>query len=334
MKKFIFIVTVIILVGGVWAGLRFGLPPAMEVVSPTRGPAVLAIYATGSVEPSVMVPISPKSSGRLVELNADEGQDVKKGDVLARLDDADLQNTISELSAKAAFAKSEYTRKENLLKQGLVSNQAFDQARADLDAAQASLARASVQADYMKLIAPEDGRIIRRDGEIGQMIAANQSIFFLSCCAPLRISTEVDEEDIAKVAPGQKVLIRADAFPEDVFHGKVKSITPQGDSVARSYRVRIELDSSTPLLIGMTAETNIILNESPNALLVPSPAVREGKIQVVAGDSVHIREVQTGSRGPEQTEILSGLTDTDKILKTFDSNLHEGQKIRPVMGGK
>lgn len=334
MKKIAIVVTVIVLGAGLWAGFVFSLPPALEITSPTRGPAVLAIYATGSVEPSVMVPISPKSGGRLVALEADEGQEVKKGDVLARLDDADLQNTISELSAKASFAKSEYARKENLLKQGLVSRQSFDQARSDSEAAEAALSRAGVQADYMKLIAPENGRIIRRDGEIGQMIAAGQNVFFLSCCAPLRISTEVDEEDIAKVEPGQKVLIRADAFPEDVFHGKVKSITPQGDSVARSYRVRIELDTTTPLLIGMTAETNIILRESPNALLVPSLAVRENKVQVVTGDTVHVQDVTIGSRGPEKTEIVSGLGETDRLLKTYNTSLSEGQKIRPVLGGK
>jgi multidrug efflux pump subunit AcrA (membrane-fusion protein) len=128
------------------------------------------------------------------------------------------------------------------------------------------------------------------------------------------------------LSPGKKVLIRADAFPEDVFHGKVKSITPQGDSVARSYRVRIELDTSTPLLIGMTAETNIILRESPNALLVPSLAVRENKVQVVTGDTVHVQDVTIGSRGPEKTEIVSGLNETDHLLKTYNTSLREGQK--------
>lgn len=330
MKAFLIIITVIAVGLLVWFGQALLLPASVKVVQPSRGPAVAAVYATGSVEPTVMVPIAARSPGRLLELLADEGQVVRKGDVLARLDDADLVNTIAELQAKAAFAQSEFERKAKLYEQRLVSRQGFDQAKTELDAANAAVSRATAQADYMKLIAPEDGTIIKRDGEIGQMIAANQTVFSLSCCAPLRISAEVDEEDIVKVQPGQKVLIRADAFPDEVFNGIVKSITPKGDAVARSYRVRIELEGTTPLLIGMTAETNIILSEKADALLVPSSVLKGNKVQVVRDDIIAEQEVVIGARGKGQTEIVSGLSATDVVVESFNPALNVGQKIRPT----
>src|SRR5690606_24661917 len=145
--------------------------------------------------------------------------------------------------------------------------------RSEWEAARAASEKAAAAVSFMKLIAPEAGRIIRRDGESGQLIPANQPVFWLSCCAPLRVSAEVDEEDIARVQPGQKVLIRADAFPGKTYEGKVQSITPKGDPVTRTYRVRIALVEETPLLIGMTAETNIILRENEHALLIPASAL-------------------------------------------------------------
>ena len=114
----------------------------------------------------------------------------------------------------------------------------------------------------MTLVAPADGLITRRDGEVGEYVPVGQPIFYLSCCAPLRISVEVDEEDIPRVVIGQKVLIQNDAFLGQVFEGKVSAITPRGDSTARSYRVRVTFnDDHHPMMIGMTAETNIILRE-------------------------------------------------------------------------
>jgi multidrug efflux pump subunit AcrA (membrane-fusion protein) len=85
----------------------------------------------------------------------------------------------------------------------------------------------------------------------------------------------VDEEDIAQVRPGQEVLIRADALAGQTFRGQVLAVTPKGDPVARSYRVRISLPADTPLMIGMTTETNIVLRRSDNALLVSVGAVQQ-----------------------------------------------------------
>ena len=213
-KSGIWILLVVVLVaaaGGAWWWLDG--PIAVSVVTPTRGPAVDAIYATGTVEPTVMLPIAPRVAGRLLELEADEGNSVHKGQLLARLDDADLASTVDELEARAKFAQSQYDRAESLVRQGFMAKAETDRTRADLDAAEAAVKRARAQRDYMSLVAPADGLIIRRDGEIGQYIPAGQAVFVLSCCAPLRVTAEVDEEDIARVHVGQKVVLRADALP-------------------------------------------------------------------------------------------------------------------------
>jgi multidrug efflux system membrane fusion protein len=311
-----------------WLNFGWLTQKTYDAAHPMRGPAVQAVYATGTVEPTVMLPIASRIGARLMTLNADEGKGVRKDDVLAQLESVDLQQSLKDMQARATFAQQDYERKSKLAKQGYVAKSALEQAKAALDSANAAAQAMQAQVGYTKLVAPADGRIIRRDGEIGQMIPANQPVFWLSCCAPLRISAEVDEEDIGLVAPGQNVLIRADAFPNQTFHGLVQSITPKGDPVARSYRVRIGFTEDVPLLIGMTAETNIVVRETKDGLLVPSSAVKQNTVWLVRGGKLAKQAVEIGAKGAEQTEILKGLTVDDVVVVAPDTGFKEGKQVR------
>ncbi|HYE37521.1 efflux RND transporter periplasmic adaptor subunit [Methylocaldum sp.] len=303
-------------------------PVAVTVVAPTRGPAVEAIYATGTVEPSVMLPIAPRQAGHLIELNVDEGSRVRKGQVLARLDDSDLSNIVKELAARARFARTHYQRLQELVHRNVLAKVELDRARSDLEAAEAALKRASAQRDFMILTAPADGLIIRRDGEVGQFIPVGQAVFYLSCCAPLRVTAEVDEEDIPRVQVGQKALLHADALPNQVFDGEVQEITPKGDPIARSYRVRIRLADPEKLQVGMTVDANLIVSERKNALLIPSTAVQNGVVWVVSDGRLRRQPVRTGVAGAVRTEIIEGLSPDTQVVKTPSENLREGRAAR------
>ncbi|KTC68864.1 membrane fusion protein [Legionella birminghamensis] len=298
------------------------------VVHPHYGPAVQAAYGTGTVEASVMMPIASRVTARLIELNVDEGAQVKKGQVLAQLDNEELQHNLKELQSREEFARKKYERSASLLKKGNVSINEYESDRSGWLAAQAAVSAAESKLTYLQLISPADGTIIRRDGEIGELIPANQTIFWLMCCAPLRVSTEIDEEDIANVKPGQQVLIRADAFPGQVFHGVVQQITPKGDPIARSYRVRVRFTQENPLKIGMTAETNIIFYENKHALLVPSSAVMNDKVWLVKNGRLKLLSVKTGAKGEEQVEIMSGLSVDDLIAVSPDEHFKENLPVQ------
>jgi multidrug efflux system membrane fusion protein len=303
----------------------------IAVVKLLRGPAVQIVYASGTVEPSVMIPIAPRQSARLMALMADEGTSVKKGDVLGQLEDDDLGHARDELRSKADLAQKDYARKLSLLKSKAISQEAYDSAKTTRDAAKAALERAEAELSYLRLIAPEDGLVIRRDGEVGEMIQSGEAVFWMSCCAPLRIAAEVDEEDISLVKPGQKVLISADAFPDQVFDGTVTSITPKGDSIARSYRVRIGLDEKAPLMIGMTAETNIIISQNENALLAPTASLKNGMVYVVENDTVKSVRVETGAQSTIATEIKTGLDENSFVIMDASGNFQDGDKVSTVL---
>jgi RND family efflux transporter MFP subunit len=303
-------------------------PVPVTLVSPSRGPAVEAIYATGAVEPSVMLPIAPRVGGRIVELNVDEGSRVKSGQVLARLDDMDLVRTIEELEARERYASSQFERAQQLVRQGFTAKAELDRTRAELDAAQAALKRGHALRDFMVLRPPADGLIIRRDGEVGQFIPAGQTVFYLSCCAPLRVTAEVDEEDIPRVHVGQKVVLRGDALPGEVFDGKVSEITPKGDPVARSYRVRIRLANPGKLQVGMTVDANLVVAQRENALLVPATALQDKTVWLVEEGRLRRQPVRTGVVGSGRAEILEGLTLESRIVDSPSDDLREGRAVR------
>lgn len=333
MKRYWILWTVValgVLAGAGVAGWRLFGPVTVEVAHPARGPAVRAVYATGTVEPTVMLPIAPRTAGRLMELKADEGTRVREGQELARLEDADLQRSVDELEARARFAKTQLDRAQTLLDRGLGTVLERDRARSEWQAAEATVARARALRSYMTLTAPADGQILRRDGEVGQVIPANQPIFYFSRREPLRIEAEVDEEDITLVQPGQRVLIRAPALPDRVIDGKLAAITPKGDPVSRAFRVRIEPENDAPLRIGMTAEVNIVVTERANALLVPATAVVDGHVWTVRDGELHRQPVQAGIGGETRTEILSGLAESDTVVVRPATGLREGRRARAM----
>jgi RND family efflux transporter MFP subunit len=313
----------------VGAGLWWWVAPAtVFAVHPARGTAVEAVYASGTVEPSVMTVIAPRIGARLTTLEADEGDTVSAGQVLARLESADVRSSLAQLRAQAELARRDYARAAQLVQGGNIARAVYDKAKAAWEAARAAVEAAQAQAGYMQLIAPGPGRVIRRDGEIGEFIAVNQPVFWLWSRSPLRVTAEVDEEDVSSVLPGQEVLLRADAFAGRVFTGTVTSVTPKGDPVARSYRVRIALPEGSPFQIGMTAEANIVTRRNAHALLIPSAALDGNVVWVIEAGRLRRRMASLGARGDEKTEIRAGLTEKDLVVSPASTTFREGMRVR------
>jgi len=162
-----------------------------------------------------------------------------------------------------------------------------------------------------------------------------QALLTLACCAPLRISAEVDEEDISRVVVGQKALLRTDALPGRLFDGEVAEITPKGDPVSRSYRVRIRIADAPavdagPMRTGMTMDVNLVVSRRENALLVPSRALKGNAVWVLADGRVQRRDVKKGVAGAERSEILAGVAEGERVVLSPADTLRDGQRAEGV----
>jgi multidrug efflux system membrane fusion protein len=308
---------------------NFLLGKKVKVARVTQRKSIEAVYATGSVESLEMVPVAVRTSGRLKELLVDEGSEVEANQLLARLEDQDLQHKLSELELKEKLSFKEHERTASLYKKNAVSRQIFEQNQAQWQMAQEAKKNIEAQIRYLHLFAPKSGVVIKRDGEIGQILNLNQTVFWLSVSKQKRITAEVDEEDILKVKNGQEVLVQVDALTDKIFKGEVSSITPMGDPATRSYRVRIILYDAKELMIGMTAEANIIVKKNNKSLTIPSAALNaEGSVCQVIDNRLHLIKPKIGIFTEDQVEILSILKEND--LAIIDKNFvcTNGKKVR------
>lgn len=312
-------------VGSWW---RFGSGPQIAAVAAVRGTAVEIVYATGGVEPVHWAKVASVIRDRIIEICDCEGRTVAKGDVLVRLDGRDVEAGLKELKAREDFLKREMSRVSELIIRGAATSQAQERAAMDLQTVQGLI---SVQtekiADYT-IVAPMDGVVLRRDGEVGEIAEAGQILFRIGVPKPLQIVAEVNEEDIPRVALGETALFRTDAFPEQRLEGKVSDITPMGDVAAKTFRVKIALPDDTPLKPGMSVEANIITREKPNALLIPADALQGNTVFVVDGARARKRDVKVGIRGIRMVEILSGLADGERVASPSAADLKDGARVR------
>ena len=201
------------------------------------------------------------------------------------------------MKAREDFLKREMSRVSELIARGIATTQAYERASMDLRQVQGLISVQIEKINDYTIIAPMDGVVLRRDGEIGEIAEVGQILFRVGVPKPLQVVAEVNEEDIPRVAIGQTVLFRTDAFPERRLEGKVREITPMGDVVAKTYRIKMALPDDTPLKPGMSVEANIVTREKPNALLIPADAVQGNAVFVLDGAHVRKREVKIGIRG-------------------------------------
>jgi RND family efflux transporter MFP subunit len=309
---------------GVW-WWRVGRGPEVTTVTPFRGAAAEIVYATGAVEPVLWAKVGPIVRGRIIERCRCEGREVKAGQVLARLDDREARHTQRELEARRDQAKRELDRQVELKSHGVASPQALERAQTELRQLEALIAAQGERIENYRLVSPMDGTVLREDGEVGEVVDTTAVLYRVGQPRPLRLVTEVNEEDIPRVQRGQVTLIRADAFPDRMLKGKVDDITPAGDPTAKTFRVYVGLPDDTPLQIGMSVEANIVSQEKANALLVPSEAVVNGAVFVVEHGQAVRRKVETGIKGTRAVEVRSGVAEGEHVVSPVPARFAGGR---------
>jgi membrane fusion protein, multidrug efflux system len=309
----------------------FSRGPAITVVAVKRGAAAEIVYATGSVEPETWSRSTPLVRGRIVERCRCEGKAVKAGDTLARLDDKEAQATLNDLRALEAFQQREFDRQSQLMARGVSTSQAYQRAESDLARIQAQIAAQAQRLEYYKLVSPMDGTVLKEDGEVGDMVDPGTILYRIGLETPLWVVADVNEEDIPRVRVGQKALLRTDAFANQVLPGFVKQITPAGDPLSKTFRVRIGLPDDTPLRVGMSVESNIVSREKQDVTLVPANAVlNSNSLLVIENDRARLRKVELGIHGTGFVEIVQGVREGELVASPATTNIKDGSRVRPL----
>jgi len=327
-RRYLIAVAAVLLLALAALWWRYESRPHVASVAASRGTAVEIVYATGGVEPVRWAKVASMVRDRIVDICDCEGKTVAKGDVLARLDDHEVQAQMKELRAREDFLQREMSRVTELIARNIATTQAYERASMDLRQVQGLISVQIEKINDYTIVAPMDGVVLRRDGEIGEIAEAGQILYRVGVPKPLQVVAEVNEEDIPRVALGQLVLLRTDAFIGQRLEAKVREITPMGDIAAKTYRVKMALPDDTPLKPGMSVEANIVTREKPNTLLVPADALQGSAVFVLDGSTVHKREVTIGIRGTRAIEVLSGLADGEPVASPAATELADGARVR------
>ena len=285
-----------------------------------------AVY-TSTVQAYVKNNIVPQTAGRITKINVEIGDRVRKGQVLAEIDKAQLQQAQLQLHN----AEVELERLRTLYNAGGLS-------KSDLDAIELQYNVAKTQVNNLientTLLSPIDGVITARNYDAGDMYAMSAPIFTVEQIKPVKLLVAVSESDYSKVKKGDRVSITAEAFPDLTFDGKIERIYPTIDPATRTFNVEVVVSNNySTLRPGMFARVKISFGENDN-VVIPDVAVvkQQGSgerfVYVLNEDgTVTYQKVELGRRMGTEYEVLSGLVDGATVVTGGQIRLKDGIKV-------
>lgn len=313
---------------GAGAGFVWFTRPVQVSGTPARiGPAADVVYATGFVEAREPVDVAARVTAPIAEVLVEEGARVVRGQPLARLENSEQRQTIAQLAAQTRAAALDERRTVEIYRRGFATAAARDRVVTTAQAARAAEAAARARLDQYVVRAGITGVVLRRDAYPGALATPTKILFTLGDPQRVRVTATVDERDIPRVVPGQRVAMTSDAYKGHVYRGRVYEITPAGDPSQRAFRVRVAPDTPD-LPMGLTLELNIETAVHPKALLIPAKALREGKVWIAKdGRAAHVA-VQTGIEGGGAVEVRTGLARGACVLADPPLDLAEGSRLQ------
>ena len=298
---------------------------AVETVS-SRDVAQTSTY-TSTVQPYVKNNIAPQTAGRISKINVEIGDFVKKGQVLAEIDKAQLQQAQLQLHNKEV----ELERLRTLYEAGGLS-------KSDFDAVELAYNVAKTQVDNLLentvLCSPIDGVVTARNYDVGDMYAMSAPIYTVEQIKPVKLLVAISESEYTKVKKGDTVEITADAFPGETFYGKINKIYPTIDQTTRTFTAEVVVKNDKNILRpGMFARVTVNFGTNHN-VVIPDVAVvkQQGSgerfVYVLNNDgTVTYKKVILGRRMGAEYEVLEGLEDGAGIVTGGQIRLKDGIKV-------
>ena len=304
---------------------------------------------TGQLRPIRQAFLRAKVAGEVLEMQVKEGETVKNGQILVRINPAEYQARLDERLAtlagsKATWENNERTRKNNeeLLRKNFISQQAYDNTLANssvaleqVKAAEANVALAKKTLDDTILRAPWAGLIAERAAQVGDRAAVDMKLLSLVDLARMELEAAVPASEIPSVAAGQEVAFRVEGFGERWFTGRVARIAPQSTAGSRSILVYIDMPNVDGTLKGgMFAKGNLTLTRRDSVVAAPIAALREERgdtvVYAIKDGRLARLPVKTGARNDDEAwaEITQGLEAGVQVIKTNLGIMNPGIAVR------
>ncbi len=364
-RTVLFIILLILVVGG-FSGCSSERQPQRSAPETVHNIAVLAIHQTnmpdllevaGTVRAAQTSQLASQGMGNIVDIRVHEGDHVKRGQVLALIDDAQMraavdranatdsaaQQDIAGAESNLVLAESTLKRYQNLYDRKSVSPQEFDEVKARYQAAlarrdmtragqaqaKAALEQARTSLEYTRIRAPFDGVITEKKMDAGAFASPGMPLFTIEDPHRYRLEVAVNEGDLRYVRIGKDISVAVDALEDAQIKGKVVEIVPAADSTSRSFLVKVELPADSRLRSGLFGRAQFIRGERLSVVIPQTAVVERGQLQgvyVLDHDQVaSLRYVTVGKSSGNQVEVLSGVQDGERLV-TKPGDLELGGK--------
>ena len=314
-----------------------GMPPMPVEVSEAAVQAVVDRFeAVGTVEASEGASIVAESDGLITKLPFEEGGAVRRGQLIAQIDDAQLAAEVDRAEALRVQGQTSYDRVKNVVDLKAGSPQELDDAAAALKVAEANLAVAKARLAKSRIVAPFDGVVGSRRVSVGTYVSPGEVITELASINEIRIVFSAPERSLAALSRDAALVASSTALPGVTLEGSVLAIDPVLDPQTRNARVVARVvNRDQKFLPGMSANVSVTLRTRPSAITIPNEAVfasgDQSFVFVVRPDSSVVRTaVSLGTRTSDVVEVTSGLEAGTMVVRAGHQKLFDGAKVLAV----
>jgi membrane fusion protein, multidrug efflux system len=318
--------------GGPGGGARVTV---VEVQPVSRGSIARQVTVTGIVEPVRVVGVNSQLAGAVTRVLVQEGDRVRQGAVLARLDSREIEAQLASAQASHDVAKAAFERAEQLRERRVITLPEYERERTAYAAAEAQIQQLRTRLGYATVLAPVTGIVTEQRVETGDVVGNQARLFTIADVSEIVARVGVSELDVVELAQGERVTITLDAFPNRELAGRIRRIFPSADPTTRLVPVEVAFDAQSAQMArpGFLARVTFDLATSENVLLLPVQAVlgAQGSQAVFIVDEqnrAQRRQVTTGLTSRGRVEIVSGLTEGDPVIVVGGNNVREGMTVR------
>jgi len=325
--------------GGGWGGAPASTQSAavpVEVARVARRSVAAYIETNGSLEAENDVLIVARTSGPIVELATEEGRQVRKGQLMARIDPAEARAQVQIAEVTLREAERGFERAKSTFEAQLISQAEYEQALAAKEGAEATLADRKVQLAYTSIEAPFAAVVVERMVKLGDNVTPNQTLFRISDFDPLLCKIQVPEKELPRLRKGQPAYLTVEAWPTERFPAKVLRVSPVVEAATGTVRVTLEVDARDRLRPGMFASVFLEADRRENALTIPKAALSleslGDTVYTVNGEVAARKPITLGYEEKDVVEVRKGLEEGDLVIVVGQDGLSDGTPIRILEG--
>ncbi len=309
------------------------VPVETTVLERGRIESVLS-YST-NLEAESEVQVFSQAARQVRQLLVEEGDEVRRGQVLLRLQDEEQQTQLKRVESQLGNARREYDRQTRLYEQQLIPEQDFNDVTYELEQLELALEDAKRELSYAEVRAPISGTITARLVNLGDQVTLNQHLFDIVDFDSIVARVYVPEKQIVRVHPGIEARIRAQALGGEERVARVERVSPRVDSQSGTVKVTVEIPRNRELLPGMYVAVDLVTEIHENALLVPKKALVYDADQLFlfrVGDQDRVERllIEAALEDPRYVEPVGGLEAGDEVVLAGQAALKDGSEVRRV----